>query len=367
MVVRLQPRRGSTGEALPLAALLLPVRLPVWVPQCDWVGLEGRMDGERHRGEGACPPVEMPVGFEPATVGFARQAASTDHPVLLLGETGTGKGYLARIVHAWSRRANGPFITAACPAIPRDIFEAELFGHERGAFTGAIGSKPGLFEMAHGGTLLLDEVGDLHLPLQAKLLQVLDNASVRRLGGTRARQLDIRIIAATNRPLRQMRDGGTFRSDLFYRLNVFTHEALPLRRRSRPVLRSLIDALLAQIAQGPDTLLLAPDAYDALLGYSWPGNTRELGNVLRYGVTSAVGGEIRLDAVCIDSDGLFWQQLGLSHTPVTVLLRDGVIVYMDDAPLASEAQIGRFLSDVEYYALPSDSSPASRSAATEMR
>jgi transcriptional regulator with PAS, ATPase and Fis domain len=204
-----------------------------------------------------------------------------DSTVLLLGETGTGKEELARLIHARSPRSRAPFIAVNCGAIAESLAESELFGHEKGAFTGALGTRLGAFEAADGGTLFLDEIGDLPLSLQVKLLRVLQERAVVRVGSSVARQVDVRIIAATHRDLAGAVKERTFRDDLFFRLNVLAITLPPLRERRQDILR-LAGVLLARIAGrlGLRVPGLRPEAEAALASWDYPGNIRELGNVL---------------------------------------------------------------------------------------
>ncbi len=205
------------------------------------------------------------------------KAAPTNSPVLILGESGTGKELVARALHRSSQRSERPVVTINCAALQESLLESELFGHEKGAFTGATAGKPGLFEVADGGTLFIDELGELAAPLQAKLLRVLEDGSLRRVGSTREQTVDVRIIAATNRNLRQDVRDGRFREDLFYRINVLAIEIPPLRDR-RDDIPLLIDHLLARSGHG--RWRIDDDARQALCAYRWPGNVRELCNIL---------------------------------------------------------------------------------------
>ena len=202
-------------------------------------------------------------------------------PILILGETGTGKGLLATTIHRASGRAGAPFVDVNCAAIPETLIEAELFGFERGAFTDARQAKPGLFQAANGGAIFLDEVGLLPLSLQSKLLKVIEERSVRRLGSTRSEPLDLSVIAATSEDLPAAVKSGRFRPDLYHRLAVLTLELPPLRARGRDVLL-LAEHVLGHVCQdyGLPATALTEDAREALLAYDWPGNVRELGNVV---------------------------------------------------------------------------------------
>ena len=224
------------------------------------------------------------------------RAAVSDATILLGGESGTGKEVLVRFVHRASRRAGGPFIAVNSAALPGDLIESELFGHERGAFTGAARARPGKIELATGGTLFLDEIGELALPAQAKLLRVLQEREVERIGGTSPVKVDLRVIAATNRDLAAAVAQGSFRADLFYRLNVVAVTVPPLRER-RDDIAPLAAHFCARIGRelGRPVLYIADDAMDVLRAYAWPGNVRELGNVIERGVALATGDTIERD------------------------------------------------------------------------
>lgn len=224
------------------------------------------------------------IGSSPALEGVIRQAravATTDATVLICGESGTGKELLACAIHEESARAGGPFVAVNCAALPETLIESELFGHERGAFTGATHSKKGRFELADGGTLFLDEVGELTPAVQVKLLRALQERSFERLGGTRTINVDIRLIAASNRDLEQEVEKGNFRQDLFYRLNVVPLTLPPLRERREdiPVLASFF-ANKAAHKHGLQPPELSPELMAALQAYDWPGNVREMENLM---------------------------------------------------------------------------------------
>jgi two-component system response regulator HydG len=224
---------------------------------------------------------------------LATRVSNAATPILLLGETGTGKGLLARAIHAESQRASGAFVTVNCAALPETLLESELFGHKRGAFTGATQSREGLFVQATGGTILLDEIGEMPLPLQAKLLDVLERSVVRPLGSDTERSVDARVIAATHRDLRERVTAGAFRQDLLYRLEVVAVE-LPALRHRRDDLPLLIGRFLAQSqARHPGSPLrrFSKPALDRLIGHEWPGNVRELENVIERVVLLARGEE----------------------------------------------------------------------------
>ncbi|KTD58847.1 transcriptional regulator FleQ [Legionella sainthelensi] len=208
------------------------------------------------------------------------QVADTEASVLVLGESGTGKEVVARNIHAFSSRANKPFIPINCGAIPGELLESELFGHEKGAFTGAITSRQGRFELANSGTLFLDEIGDMPLPMQVKLLRVLQERCFERVGSNKSIDVNVRIIAATHRNLEEAIKEGKFREDLFYRLNVFPIEMPPLRERTEDI-PLLFNELIARIeSENRPIVHLMPDAMAALSEYSWPGNIRELANLV---------------------------------------------------------------------------------------
>jgi len=213
--------------------------------------------------------------------------------VLLEGESGTGKELFARSLHALSPRADAPFVAINCAAIPETLLETELFGHEKGAFTGAIARKPGKFEMAHRGTLFLDEIGDLPLALQAKILRALEERRFERVGGTASVQVDVRLVAATNKGLRAAVAARRFREDLFFRLSVFPITVPPLRDRPGdiPLLaRFFIDRFCRDMKKTP--LTLSPQALETLGSYRWPGNVRELQNCIERAVILTEGDSI---------------------------------------------------------------------------
>ena len=219
-----------------------------------------------------------------------RAAAPTDCTVLIEGETGTGKEPIARAIHKYSARRGGNLVQVNCASIPRDLMESDLFGHEKGAFTGAIAQKLGRFELAHNGTLFLDEVGDLPLDLQPKLLRVLQEQEFERLGSTRTRRMNVRLVAATNRGLAQLVQEGRFRSDLYYRLNIFPISLPPLRQR-REDIPALIRLFVDQAARkmGKEIRVVPEDVQEALVQHDWPGNIRELQNVIERAVILSTG------------------------------------------------------------------------------
>ncbi|MBK6493913.1 MAG: sigma-54-dependent Fis family transcriptional regulator [Gemmatimonadetes bacterium] len=222
------------------------------------------------------------------------QVAPTEARVLVLGESGTGKELVANAIHRHSPRARGPFISVNCAAIPRDLVESEMFGHERGAFTGATDRRIGRFELADGGTLFLDEVGDLQLEAQAKLLRVLESGEIQRIGGEKTLKVDIRVVAATNRHLEESVAAGTFREDLYFRLNVFPIELPPLRERLGD-LAALVEHLAARLRPRRPPRF-SPEVIAALGAHAWPGNIRELANIVER-LTIIGGDEVTAEMV----------------------------------------------------------------------
>jgi transcriptional regulator with GAF, ATPase, and Fis domain len=239
------------------------------------------------------------VGRSPALEAVARQielVAPTDATVLILGESGTGKELVAREIHRRSRRASKPLIKVNCAAVPRDLYESEFFGHARGAFTGALRDRVGRFELADGGTLFLDEIGEIPLELQAKLLRVLQEGELERVGEERTRKVDVRLIAASNRNLRAEVEAGRFRQDLYYRLSVFPVEVPPLRRRKEDIpLLAEHFLLLAARKLGRPMPRLTLAALQRLKQYDWPGNVRELQHVLERAVITSTGSSLSID------------------------------------------------------------------------
>ncbi len=236
------------------------------------------------------------IGDDPklkqVTVSLHR-AASTDATVLLEGESGTGKELFARALHALSPRADGPFVAINCAAIPENLLETELFGYEKGAFTGATARKPGKFELAHRGTLFLDEIGDLSISLQAKILRALEEKRFERVGGTVPLQVDVRVVAATNRNLKAAVAARQFREDLYFRLSVFPITIPPLRERPSDIptlARYFVDRFCRDLNK--NALILAPSAIDAMLAYPWRGNVRELQNCMERAVILTDGATI---------------------------------------------------------------------------
>jgi DNA-binding NtrC family response regulator len=258
------------------------------------------------------------------------RAAATDATVLLEGESGTGKELFARALHALSPRAAGPFVAINCAAIPDTLLETELFGHEKGAFTGAAQRKPGRFELAHRGTLFLDEIGDLPLALQAKILRALEEKQFERVGGTQSLHVDVRVVAATNRNLKQRVGARQFREDLYFRLSVFPIEIPPLRERGNDVLilaKHFVEKFCRDLNK--KTLMLSPAAIEDLKAYSWPGNVRELQNCIERAVILADGDAIQPRHLNLSfrptqpppADADPWAQIDLSGTMTDALRR----------------------------------------------
>jgi two-component system, response regulator FlrC len=240
---------------------------------------------------------------EPATAKLLAQAARiarTSASVLIEGETGTGKEGLARFVHAQSTRAVGPFVAINCAALPETMAEAMLFGHAKGAFTGAVGDSEGLFRAADGGTLMLDEVGDLPLALQAKLLRALQEGEVLPVGATKPVKVDVRIIAAGNRDLAGDVDAGRFRADLYWRLNVMALKIAPLRARRQDVRAIAASLLIRHARNGYDFAWPTAHALDVLMAHDWPGNVRELDSVLQRALMVCQNGLIEVDDLSIE-------------------------------------------------------------------
>ena len=222
--------------------------------------------------------------------------ASTDANVVITGETGTGKELVARAVHSLSSRRTKTLIKVNCASIPKDLFESEFFGHARGAFTGALRDRTGRFELAHRGTLFLDEIGEIPLDMQSKLLRVLQEGEIERVGEERTRRVDVRIVAATNRDLEREVEAGRFRQDLYYRLNVFPIKVAPLRDRTEDILPLVTDFLrrTARRLNRPNPVL-THEGLQQLLDYHWPGNVRELQNTIERAMIASAGGPLWFD------------------------------------------------------------------------
>ena len=248
---------------------------------------------------------ERIVGKSPALEAVLEQVervAPTDSTVLIQGETGTGKELIAQAIHNVSRRYGRPYVKLNCAAIPFDLLESELFGHERGAFTGAIAQKIGRFEMAHTGTLFLDEIGDIPLPLQPKLLRVLQEQEFERLGSGRTHRVDVRLVAATHQDLAQMVKRNEFRGDLYYRLNVFPIVLPPLRKR-REDIALLVSHFIETFSRRMNKCIsnIPKETLDAFTSYSWPGNVRELQNLVERAVIQSDNGVLANPLPPLDS------------------------------------------------------------------
>jgi two-component system response regulator FlrC len=247
------------------------------------------------------------VAHDPASIALlelARRVAGSDATVLISGESGVGKEVLARFLHRHSPRAQAPFVAVNCAAIPDNLLEATLFGHERGAFTGAQQAHAGKFEQAQAGTLLLDEISEMPLALQAKLLRVLQEREVERVGGKKPIPLDVRIVATTNRDLLAEVQAARFREDLYYRLNVFPLHVPALRERPRDIV-PLARRVLRRVGPGAVPISLAPSAEARLTAYTWRGNIRELENVMQRAMILAPGSVIEPEHLCLPGTAAF--------------------------------------------------------------
>ena len=262
---------------------------------------------------------------------LVRRVAPSKATVLIQGASGTGKELVARLLHYWSDRVGQPFVAVNCKAFAEGVLESELFGHEKGAFTGAATVRIGCFERAQGGTLFLDEIGEVSLDFQAKLLRVLQEGEVLRVGGTQPRRVDVRVVAATNRVLRDEVQGGRFRDDLFFRLNVIPIQLAPLRERREDVLPLVHHFLARHAAGGGRPLELSPEAERAIAEHGWPGNVRELENVMERAVVLARG------AAITPEDLLLEQTLGAAASASSVEAHAGTLQECLDR--AAEARI----------------------------
>jgi transcriptional regulator with GAF, ATPase, and Fis domain len=237
-----------------------------------------------------------------AVLALVERVAPTNSTVLLGGESGVGKDLIARAIHQHSHRAAGPFVKINSTAIPENLLESELFGYEKGAFSGATTSKPGKFELADKGTLFLDEIGDIPPAIQVKLLRVLQEREFERLGGTKTLKVDVRLIAATNRDLRAALEEGTFREDLYYRLNVVAIDIPPLREHKEDI-PALANFFLQKCARERDARVqsITPQAMNVLMDFRWPGNVRELENIIERGVTLSAGTMLDVADIHLDT------------------------------------------------------------------
>jgi two-component system, response regulator FlrC len=277
-----------------------------------------------------------------AVIAMADQIAPSEASILITGESGTGKEILARHVHRRSARADNPFISVNCAAIPENLLESELFGHEKGAFTGAIARRVGKFEEANGGTLLLDEVSEMDARLQAKLLRAIQEREIDRVGGGKPVKVDIRIIATSNRDLAESAKRGTFREDLLYRLNVVNLKLPPLRERPKDIL-ALARHFARKYAEanGVPFRPLGGDTERLLLSHSWRGNVRELENTLHRAVLLSHGAEITPESIRLP-DGARFSDTGTARTG-----NDAVAFAAETAATTTRALVGRTVSDVE--------------------
>jgi DNA-binding NtrC family response regulator len=268
------------------------------------------------------------LGVSPAMQEIYRlieMAAPSPAPVLILGETGTGKELAARTIHELSSRSKGPFVAVNCSAIPETLLESELFGHEKGAFTGAMARRPGYFELADGGTIFLDEIAEMSSNLQAKYLRVLQDSQVRRIGGHDEVAVDVRVICATNKDVVKAVQGGTFREDLYYRVNVLTIPLPPLRRRPEDI-SLLAEAFMTEFSERYERQVRGIDeaAFKLLRDHSWPGNVRELRNVIERAVVSCENGLITADCLPIAPLGAApAERTNVVVLPVGTTLDDG--------------------------------------------
>ncbi len=247
---------------------------------------------------------------------LALVAARSNSTILILGESGTGKEVIARAIHAESQRPDGPFVAVSCAALTETLLESELFGHEKGAFTGAVARRKGKLESANGGTLFLDEVGDISPKLQLDLLRVLEERRFHRVGGSELIEVDVRVIAATNRDLEKAVASGSFREDLYYRLNVIRVTLPPLRERKEDI-PLLVEHFLERLeAELKRQIRIAPEAMAILLAHSWPGNVRELRNVLERGAVVAQGGVVKPADLGLEPEPA--RERGATGTPITL-------------------------------------------------
>jgi DNA-binding NtrC family response regulator len=278
---KLQAMLPILHRAMEVRALRLEnVRLRQWVERLSF-------ESPRYQLVGSSPAMKR-------VVALIEKVAPSDATILIRGASGTGKELVARALHFNSPRRDRPLVTVNCAALQENLLESELFGHEKGAFTGAVQTKQGLIEVAEGGTLFIDEVAEMPPGMQAKLLRVLEDGTFRRVGGTQEHRADVRVIAATNKPLEEEQKAGRFREDLFYRLNVITVTLPPLKDRHGDI-PELIAHFLKTRQIGPQATAVSPEAMDALLRYPWPGNVRELANVIERAQILAEDNLITLD------------------------------------------------------------------------
>lgn len=288
-------------------------------------------------GQGVAPVAEDP--FTKQFFQIAERVADSESTVMISGESGTGKEVLARFIHDKSPRRKKPFVALNCAAIPENMLEATLFGHEKGAFTGAYNSSPGKFEQANGGTLLLDEISEMDLGLQAKLLRVLQEREVERVGGRKTIPLDVRVLATTNRDLKEYVKEGKFREDLYYRLSVFPMMWKPLRERPLdiwPLAQRLLDEHAQKMKRAP--MRFADNVQAYLTQYAWPGNVRELDNVIQRSLILASNGLVRVEDFCLDTANTSnWILETTTEKPVTEVSAPENVI---DVALDSESMSG---------------------------
>jgi DNA-binding NtrC family response regulator len=305
-----------------------------------------RRSGKLQRADGAAGGVEGVIGQSDAVTAVLRQAATvapTDATVLILGETGTGKELIARSIHRMSPRAARPMLAVNCSAIPQSLISSELFGHEKGAFTGALERRIGRFEQAAGGTLFLDEVGDLPAETQIALLRVLQEREFERVGGAKPIHADVRIVAATNRDLEAAIADGTFRRDLYYRLNVFPIEVPPLRQRpgdTRLLVEHFVDHYARQT--GKTICSISKQTMELLEAYPWPGNIRELQNVIERAVILCDS-----DTLSIDEPWLQTSRVGGTRAPLREFAPISEVLPLDPTPTLEETQRSAILRALE--------------------
>ncbi|MGA3065953.1 MAG: sigma-54 dependent transcriptional regulator [Tepidisphaeraceae bacterium] len=287
--------RLGASDYLPKPFTPAQVRLVV-ERVCHTRALEQKVAGL----EGALGDVEGGATLESddaamkGAIELARQVAPSEATVLIRGESGTGKGVLARAIHAWSQRREGPFFTISCPALSPQLLESELFGHVKGAFTGAVRDNPGRIAMSQGGTLFLDEIGDMPMSLQPKLLRFVQERQYERVGDTVTRRADVRVVSATNVDLQEAVRAGRFREDLLYRINVIQIDLPPLRQRPQD-LENMARGMLAFFSRGRPGMQFTPEAIAAMRKYDWPGNVRELRNAIERATILARGDRIGLE------------------------------------------------------------------------
>ena len=272
---------------------------------------------------------------------LVEQVADSNANVLILGESGTGKEVAARAIHEMSNRKKGPFVPINCGAIPAELLESELFGHEKGAFTGAFAMRKGRFELAGGGTLFLDEIGDMPMPMQVKLLRVLQERTFERVGGTKSLQADVRVVAATHRNLEELIAEGKFREDLYYRLNVFPIEKPALRERQEDIPLLLQELLSRLVGEHKATLRFTQRALDSLMQHNWPGNVRELSNLLERLLILHANKIVDLVDLPVkyrylDAEGELVEQIQYSPEQEALAERDALCGMFEDVPMVSE-------------------------------